>query len=295
MKKNLMIRVALVCLVLSSCQKQDTQSLSGSGTLEATEVLVSAKTAGTVIDLRVEEGDSVQVQQIIAQIDSEKIYLQQKQLRAGLAELRLNLQNGRRSVALAKDNLDNMAKKFTRIQSLLKENSVTQQQFDDLETAYKAAQTQYENAGTSFKVLQVKEEQLLAQLDLLASQLRDTQISAPIQGTVLEKYLELGEVARPGGPVVTLADLGNMWIKIYLKETELGKIRLNGAAELRISAYPDRVFPGRIAWISSKAEFTPKTVQTKEARSDLVYAVKVKVSNPDGILKIGMPADVVLK
>ncbi|MCI0495071.1 efflux RND transporter periplasmic adaptor subunit, partial [candidate division KSB1 bacterium] len=127
------------------------------------------------------------------------------------------------------------------------------------------------------------------------SQMRDARIPSPIEGTVTEKYVEQGEIARPGGPVVSLADLQNMWIKIYFKETELGKIKLNGNADIQISSYPDRTFAGRIAWISPKAEFTPKNVQTKDARADLVYAVKIEVKNPEGILKIGMPADVVLK
>jgi HlyD family secretion protein len=296
--KNLTRMVSLVLVIISisglCCSNNETSELSGSGTLEATEILVSSKLAGTVVDFFVNEGDQVAVGQVIAQLDTEKLCLQKKQLLAGLNELRLNLQNAHRAITLSNDNLENIEKKFNRIKSLYDEKSATQQQYDDIETAYKAAQTQSDNAITSAKALSAKEEQVLVQLELLESQLRDAKITAPIQGTVVEKYLEAGEVTRLGGPVVNLADLQNMWIKIYFRETELGKIKLNDAAELKISAYPDRVFPGRISWISSKAEFTPKMVQTKEARSDLVYAVKIEVKNPDGILKIGMPADVSL-
>jgi HlyD family secretion protein len=280
---------------LSNCSKNDSNSLTGSGTLEATEVLISAKLAGTIIDLPIHEGDGVHEGQMIAQVDTEKIYLQKKQLLAGLTELKLNIQNAHRGVDLAKDNLDNTEKKYNRIKSLFNDNSVTQQQYDDIETVYKAAQTQYDNAVTSLKALRAKEEQVVVQIELLDSQLQDAKITAPISGTVIEKYVEQGEIARPGGPVISLADLQNMWIKIYFKETELGKIKLNGRADLQINSYPDRNFPGRISWISSNAEFTPKNVQTKDARADLVYAVKIEVKNPEGILKIGMPADVVLK
>ncbi len=296
--KSLKRIVFLVFIIFSlfvlSCSNNKTDELTGSGTMEATEITVSSKLAGTVVAIYINEGDTVTVNQVIAQLDTEKLYLQKKQLLAGLKELRFNLQNARRAVTLAKDNLENVEKKFNRIKSLYQENSATQQQFDDLETAYKAAQTQSDNAVTSLKALSAKEEQVLLQLDLLESQLRDAKITSPIEGTVIEKFLEAGEVARMGGPVVNLADLQNMWIKIYFKEMGLGKIKLNDPAELKISAYPDRVFRGRISWISSKAEFTPKMVQTKEARSDLVYAVKIEVKNPDGILKIGMPADVSL-
>lgn len=293
--KNI-IKIGLLGLAfIIACSKKNVNELSGSGTLEATEILLSARLAGLVTDVLVNEGDAVAAGQVMAQIDTEKIFLQKKQLLAGLDELRLNHQNAQRAVTLAKDNLTNVEKKFNRIKSLVSESSATQQQFDDIETAYKAAQTQYENAITSFKALKAKEQQVMAQSELLESQLQDAKIIAPIQGTVIEKYLERGEVARLGGPIVNLADLQKMWIKIYFKEADLGKIRLNDSAELQISAYPDRVFPGRVSWISSKAEFTPKTVQTKEARSDLVYAVKIEVENLDGILKIGMPADVTLK
>jgi len=293
--KNI-IKIGLLGLVfIIACSKKNVNELSGSGTLEATEILLSARLAGLVTDMLVNEGDAVAVGQVMAQIDTEKIFLQKKQLLAGLDELRLNLQNAQRAVTLAKDNLNNVEKKFNRIKSLFSESSATQQQFDDIETAYKAAQTQYENAITSFKALKAKEQQVMVQSELLESQLQDAKIIAPIQGTVIEKYLERGEVARLGSPVINLADLQKMWIKIYFKEADLGKIALNDPAELQISAYPDRVFPGRVSWISSKAEFTPKTVQTKEARSDLVYAVKIEVKNPEGILKIGMPADVTLK
>lgn len=297
--KNLSRLLYLTFILFSmmgfACSGQKVNELSGSGTLEATEVVVSAKLAGTIIDLPIHEGETIQLNQVIAQIDTEKIYLQKKQLFAGLNELKLNIQNAHRGVDLAKDNLANVEKKYLRIKSLLNENSVTQQQYDDMETAYKAAQTQYDNAVTSLKALRAKDDQVVVQIELLESQMRDARIASPIQGTVIEKYVEQGEIARPGSPVVSLADLQNMWIKIYFKETELGKIKLNEDAELKISSYPDRIFPGRIAWISPKAEFTPKNVQTKDARADLVYAVKIEVKNPEGILKIGMPADVVLK
>jgi HlyD family secretion protein len=242
----------------------------------------------------VEEGDAVQAGQTIALVDSEKTFLQNKQLLAGMQELRQNRLSAQRSAALAREQYENTDKKYQRLKSLLAEGSSTQQQYDDVELALKAAQTQHENARTMLMALDAKEAQLSAQLELIGSQLKDYRVIAPITGTVIDKYVESGEIARPGGPVVNLADLTRMWIKIYLKETDLARIRLNGGAELRVTAYPQQIFPGRIAQIADKAEFTPKNVQTREARADLVYAVKIMVDNPEGILKIGMPADVIL-
>jgi len=284
-----------VAVVLGSCSKKPKTVFEGSSTLEATEIVVSAKTAGTVVHMAVEEGDTVQAGQVIARIETEKTELQKKQLAAGLAELRLNIRNAERAAALAKETFDAAEKKFNRIGSLHDENSVSQQQYEDVETAHLAAKTQNENAATSLQALRAREEQVRAQIELADSQLRDAEITAPIRGTVLQTYVDRGEMARPAGPVASLADLTRMWIKIYIKEEALGKIRLNNEAELRIGSDPERVFKGRVSWISSKAEFTPKMVQTKDARSDLVYAVKIQIPNPDGVLKIGMPADVVLR
>lgn len=295
LSKALMLFSILLWIAMIGCSKKDSEELSGSGILEATEILISAKLAGTLIDMPVAEGMVVSAGQMIAQIDTEKIYLQKKQLIAGWTELKLNLQNAQRGVDLARENLENTKKKYQRIKALLEENSATQQQYDDIFTAYQAAQVQYDNAVTSLKALRAKEDQLVAQLELIESQLRDTKIAAPITGTIIEKYVEQGEIAKPGGPIVSMADLQKMWIKVFFKEPALGRIKLNGPAEIRISSYPDRSFPGRVSWISPRAEFTPKTVQTKEARSDLVYAVKIEVPNPDGVLKIGMPADVTIK
>jgi HlyD family secretion protein len=282
---------ATLSIFLLDCTKSDDGAITGSGTLEAREVLVSAKSAGQVTELAVKEGDPVTLGQLIAKVDVDKLLIQRKQATAGLNELRLNMKNSSRAVTLAKDNLDNVDKKYQRFSSLLAEGSLTQQRFDDMDTARKAAQTQYESAETVLLSLKAKEEQVLAQIELLDSSIADGEITAPIAGTVLETYIEAGEIARPGSPIADLADLQNVWIKIFLKENELGKIRLGSAATLRISSQ-DKTFAGKITWISDKAEFTPKNVQTKEARADLVYAVKIEAQNPDGILKIGMPADV---
>ncbi len=285
----------ILIFCLTGCSENNQSLLTGSGTLEATEILISSKATGTVTALLVKEGDSLAVNQGIAVVDTEKIFLQKQQLQAGLAELELNLENANRAIVLARDHFENIEKKYKRIKVLFDAQSATQQDFDDVMTAYQAAKIQYENAGTNPKILSAKREQLKAQFALIDSQLADAKISTPIAGTVIEKYIEQGEVVHAGSPIVSIADLNNLWIKIYLKENELGKFKLNAAAEIRISSYPDRIFPGRVAWISPKAEFTPKMVQTKEARSDLVYAVKIETKNPEGILKIGMPADVEIK
>ncbi len=279
-------------MFITSCSGKKDQGAYSSGTLEATEILVSSETAGQIIQLNVEEGDPVTAGQVIAQIDSEKIYLQKRQILAGLEELALNLQNAARAIDLAKDNMDNTQKKYNRVKALLADESTTQQNFDDVETALKAAKTGYHNALTSLDALKAKQKQIEAQLALINQQLADTRIPAPVSGTIVEKYMDQGELTRPGSPLFLIADLSKMWIKMYITEADFGRVKQGGKARLETGLEPPRSFSGTITWISPKAEFTPKNVQTKEARADLVYAVKVVVDNPDGLLKIGMPADV---
>ena len=289
--KNLIL--TLLIFTLFGCTNNGNDSITGSGIIEATEILTSSQLPGKVLSVDVSEGLDVDAGTQIAQIDTEKIVLQKQQIQAGIKELKLNYQNAQRGIDLAKSNYNNILKKFNRISALFEQQSVTQQQYDDVETALKGAKTQLDNARNSLRALAAKEEQLNAQLALLSSQLRDAKITAPIKGTILAKYISAGEIARPGSPIVSIAELENLWIKVYLTEKELGRIKLGDTVQLEVGAFSDKTYPGTIAWISPKAEFTPQNVQTKEARADLVYAVKVNVKNPDGELKIGMPGDVV--
>lgn len=292
-KKVLLTAVFVVMVIsLSSCSKDEDRMLIGSGTIEATEITVSSKVPGEIIALYVEQGDMVEQGRLIAVVDTEKVTIQKQQLLAAMDELKLNLIKAKRSVALAKTNLDNVQKKFKRIKALYEESSATRQQLDDIETALQAAQTKYDNARTGLKSLAVKKRQIDAQIRLVQSQLKDARILAPTAGTILEKYVERGEIVRPGGAVVSIANLAKMKMKVYVPETELGRIKLGEDVNLKIDSLPDRALPGKVIWISPRAEFTPKNVQTREARTDLVYAVKIAVENPNGVLKIGMPADV---
>lgn len=278
--------------ILICCSKSNDIQLFGSGTVEATEVLLRAKLVGDVLEMFVEEGDQVDVGQIVAQIDTEKVVLQKRQVKAGLEELELSVQNARRAVGLAEDQLQNASNKYDRLKALYEQQSITEQQMDDVEMALKVATTKSENARTSLLALRAKREQLQAQLELLDSQVRDATVRAPVAATVINKFIEQGETVSAGSPIVNLADLERMWIRVYLTTADIGRIRLGSEASLRADAFARKSFPGKVVWISPKAEFTPKNVQTRDARADLVYAVKVVVENPTGELKIGMPADV---
>jgi HlyD family secretion protein len=284
--------LAIAALLGLFCSGQQSEMLYGSGTIEATEITISSRSMGELLSVSVEEGDVVQAGQVIARVDTEKLVLKKQKLMAGMDELEFNLQNARQSIELAQENLENVKKKYERIKKLLHDQSTTQQKYDDIETAYRTASIQTQNTQNTYKALTAKKRQLGVDLDLINSRLRDTLIRSPLTGTVLKKYIQAGEMVSEGSAIVEVADLDRMKINVYVSEPDLGRIRIGEAVDIRIDTFPEERFRGKVAWISSKAEFTPKNVQTREARVNLVYAVKIRMKNPQGIFKIGMPADV---
>jgi len=170
-------------------------------------------------------------------------------------------------------NLNNAKKNMDRVRDLFRSGSVSKKDYDNMETMYRMAKAANEqiNAAISNAV-----------------------IASPIDGVVLEKNLEIGEIAFPGTPVLTVADIKETWIKIYVNEKQLGRVRLGQKAEVTVDSFPDKKFTGKVISISNKAEFTPKTIQTKDERVKLMFAVKIAVPNPDQKLKPGMPADAII-
>ncbi len=170
----------------------------------------------------------------------------------------------------ARANLVNAEKNRKRVRDLYRTGSVSKQALDNAETAYNIARAAY---------------------DQVSATIMNAVIVSPIGGTVLDTNLEIGEMAFPGTPVLTIADLTRPWIYIYVNERKLGFVRLNQNAFVSIDSFPGRKFPGKVVAISNRAEFTPKTIQTREERVKLVFAVKIAIENPELILKPGMPAD----
>ncbi|MCX5753178.1 MAG: efflux RND transporter periplasmic adaptor subunit [Candidatus Krumholzibacteria bacterium] len=279
---------------LSGCGGKKQQGFAGSGTLEATEVTVAAQTAGQILRLAKDEGDAVAAGDTLALIDVEKLMLQRRQLLASVEEIRANRKPVAETVRQAADNLENIEKSYRRISALFEQGTATQQQYDDANTKYRVAQSQLESAKAQGATLDAREETVRASIALLDRQIRDGAVIAPLAGVVTEKYVESGEVVATGSAVFKIADTKRFWIKVYVSERDLGLFAVGSAAEVRVDAHPEPL-AGEVSWVSPEAEFTPKNVETKDARAELVYAVKVSIENPPGVLKIGMPAEVHLK
>jgi HlyD family secretion protein len=290
-----------------------------SGNIEAHESLVSFKVTGRIVALPVEEGMALKAGDLLARLDSDD-YQQQvavddatarvrgRQLELGLAGSRTqDIEAAQRSVIDAQADLEQKKKDYARYQALLEKDEIPAQTRDLAATSVTRAQAAYDRAQLVYNELVegTRQEELAVEranvrqadqnLEMSNIRLSYTTLRAPFDGVVLVRQAELGEVVSPGTPIVTLANLDHLWVRVYVPETDLGKVRWGQAVEVRTDTYPNRLYRGRISFVSSEAEFTPKSVQTEKERVTLVYRVKVDVENPHHELKPGMPADALIK
>jgi HlyD family secretion protein len=309
----------ILALILVGCGNGHKGTIEASGTLEAVEVKVSAKVPGQIDKLFVDEGSQVKTGDTLAILDHSTQEIQWRQANAGVALADAQYQllvNGARSedIQQAQDALKQLQstskladEDFNRMKDLYASKSITKKQYDDAESRYVITQAQLNSAKENLKKMHsfarpedleaahARLDQAKASADLLRKQISDAYIVAPVAGTVTNKPVEVGELVGVGTTIVTISQLETLNLMIYVSDTELGKVQLNGSADIVIDTYPDKTFPGKVVYISPIAEFTPKNVQTKEDRTKLVFGVKLEVDNKDGILKAGMPADAYVK
>ncbi len=292
------------------------QFMKLSGNIEAHESLVSFKVTGRVIDLPIEEGQTLKTGDLVARlddadyrqqvaIDQATMQVRRRQLALGLAGSRSqDIEAGRLAVLDAQADLVQRRQDLARYQALYEKDEIAAQVRDQAATAVTRAQATYDRAKQAYSELLegTRKEQLAvdranvrqAQQNLNMAQvlLGYTVLRAPFNGVILVRQAELGEVVAPGAPIVTLADLEHIWVRVYVPETDLGRVHWGEDVAVRTDTFPGKNYHGRISFISSEAEFTPKSVQTEKERVTLVYRVKVDVDNPNFELKPGMPADV---
>ncbi|MBI3580100.1 MAG: efflux RND transporter periplasmic adaptor subunit [Ignavibacteriales bacterium] len=319
--KQIMYITAVIfsVFVLIGCNGKHAGAIEASGTLEATEVKVSAKVPGQIQRLLIQEGSQVKKGDTLLVLDRSTLELQWKQTQAGVeladAQYRLLLNGARpEDVRLAEEALKqaessfkNASDDYSRMKELFASNTVSKKQFDDAESRYTVVQAQLNSAKQNLQKMQrfartedlaaakARLDQAKASADLLKKQYTDACVLAPVEGTITNKPVEEGELIGTGTTVATISRLEKMNLMIYVSETELGKVKLGGAADVVIDTYPDKNYPGKIIYISPIAEFTPKNIQTKEDRTKLVFGVKLEVGNNDGTLKSGMPADAFIR
>lgn len=289
-----------------------------SGNIEAHQSIVSFKVSGRVIDLPVEEGQEVKQGQLLARLDDEDYRREVQAAEANLHVLEAQLRKfeagsrpqeiraAEKAVEEARADLENKRLEYERMEGLWKEGVMSRQVRDAAEAAYKVAQArlaqlteQYRLAEEGFRredieMARAQVRQAGENLGLARTRLSYTVLRAPVSGVIVVRNTELGEVMAPGTPVVNLAQLEQVWLRAYIPETELGRLRWGQEVTVTTDTYPGKKYVGKISFISPQAEFTPKSVQTFKERVTLVYRIKVDISNPHHELKPGMPADAVI-
>ena len=297
--------------------KQD--GISATGTVEVTRADITPKVSGYLTDFSLQAGDRLTIKQIIGKISRPDLTAQVLRDEAALAKARTqltDLEKGSRSQELAEAaaNLASAQSVFDKAQTDLQrytalygQGAIAAQQLDaarsNYDVAYNAllaAQSKQSLSAEGNRPDVVEAQRLevsrsQAVLDASKTQEADTIVASPLTGLVLSKNFENGEYVNAGAPIATVADLTDCWVKIYISSTQLGLLQIGQTAEVKIDAYPQRTFYGLIKEISQNAEFTPRQSITQRERANLVFAVKVRIDNSEGLLKPGMPADVVLR
>ena len=261
------------------------------GIVEGTTVQVPAMTGGKIENLLTDVGEAVDAGQIIARIDTSELHLQLMQVLASRDELLAQEDLATTQLKSARKDENHLRQKFGRFKELLQSQSVNQQAVDDLENQLLRAEAGRKKAEQQFAAIAARKKQISAQENLLLKKISDATVVTPISGIVSSKYFEAGEAIPPLNPLVEVIDLQEVWVKIYLNETELSQIKIGNTVAVMADGVSEDI-PGKISWISPRAEFTPKTILTPETRTSLVFAVKITIENPEQLLKQGMPVEV---
>lgn len=320
-------------LIAGCSNKKAVNGLEASGTIEAEEINLNAEIGGKITAIKVNQGQLIKSGDLLGHIDSTIPALQVKQAEAAVTAARAKskeTKSGTRSQLIqqakaslqqigalqsgARKSLDNAEQNLGRIRSLFDSGAATEAQLTAAQTQADVARSQYQAYAAQYKAAQEQLDllqsgataesitmtdaglaQAEAQLAVARAQLAKTALIAPISGTVTSVDFNRGEVVMPGASILTVADLHNLWITVYIPEKNMGLVKLGQQVEIHTDPYPDKTFAGEVSYISPQAEFTPKNLQTKEERVNMVFAVKIGVKEGQELLKPGLPADVNFK
>ncbi|OQY74953.1 MAG: hypothetical protein B6D44_02750 [Ignavibacteriales bacterium UTCHB2] len=320
MKKLLLLSIALSGILLISCNNNERlKSIGASGTIESTNIIVSSKTAGNILIMNFSEGNKVNSGDTVLIIDHEQLELQLHQAIAGKdaaqAQLNLMLKGAReediiqaeQNLNQAKVNFETAERDKIRMQNLFDTHSITQKQYEDavarfelMSAQYKSAQENYSKVKKIFRPEEIEQakanlNKAIAGVELLNKNIRDCYVTSPINGFLVKTFIEPGETVTPMSSLFKVSDLDVVELVIYVSTEELAYVKLGQNAEVKIDSFKDKVYTGKVTYISPEAEFTPKNIQTKDERTKLVFAVKIKIPNDNYDLKPGMPSDATIK
>lgn len=306
----------LLLLLLPACSsKKSDDAVEASGMIETTDVIVSSRVAGNILDLRVHEGDRIKKGETLAVVDDADLRLQADGFRAGVAIARAQFQliskgtrpeditQANEAVRQATISLKSARDDVQRLESLVQAGSIPEKSIADARTRVAIAERQLASVQANYQkfrhgapieeisAAKARLDQAESQLASIQKRITDCTVLAPIDGVITRRGFDVGEFVNIGGGIATISRTDPVKLKIYVPEDQLGRIKLGQTADLKIDTWADRVFHGRVIYISPTAEFTPKNVQTKDDRTKLVFEVQLEVANPDGALKSGITAE----
>ena len=298
-KTYLFLFSAIVICLFFSCKKEKNPA-DAYGVFEATEIIVSAENNGKLLEFNVEEGATYHAGDLLGCIDTSDLCLQRQQLEASIRSAIASRPDIPSQLNTLEAQLQTLEKERLRVSTLVEANAATTKQLDDVDAQIRITKSQIaatkSTLNTQSAAIMENVEAMRSQLARLNNGIEKCRITAPITGTVLKKFIEPNELAYQGKPLFKIADVTNMSIKVYVSEDMLSSIKMGQSAEIHIDSEngQQKTYEGTVQWISQKAEFTPKMIQTKKERVNMVYAVKIRFKN-DGSAKIGMPGDVIFK
>ena len=297
MKKRLLnIAFILAAAFLIRCSNGN-EDFDATGTFESEEIIVSSEATGKLIKFDIEEGYEIKQNQIVGIVDTTQLHLKKKQLLSSITAVLSKQPDISAQLAALQQQIETAEIEKKRIENLVKLDAATTKQLDDINSQLEVLNKQYTAAKSSLTItkqgLQSETLPLIAQVEQIEDQIKKSYITNPIDGTVLTRYAKLDEITSNGKALYKIADLSGMTLRAYVDGDQLGQIKLGQKVKVYIDKGEgdQKEMSGEIYWVSSKAEFTPKTIQTKDERANIIYAIKVKVIN-DSYLKIGMYGEV---
>jgi HlyD family secretion protein len=288
--------IFLLTLSIISCRNNKNE-YDASGSFEAQEIIISAESTGVIRQFEIEEGQELTKGQVIGYIDTTQLRLKKKQLESQISAILSRNPQAKVQIAALELQLKQANRELSRVENLNKAGAATQKQLDDASSQVTILESQLEALKSSLSVtissLSAETTPVKMQIAQLEDQIAKSRLTSPVSGTVLLKYANENEMAVAGKPLYKIADVSSLILRVYITGDQLPLIKLNQQVKVMVDngSKTYKEYSGVIEWISSKSEFTPKTIQTKDERANLVYAVKIRVPN-DGYLKIGMYGEV---
>lgn len=287
------ILTALFFIITLSACNSDNSKADAYGNFEAVETIISSEANGKLISFNISDGDVLNSDDVVGLVDTIQLHYQRQQALSKMAVVQSKFSNVLAQVDVINEQILILEKEKARVENLLKSKAATQKQLDDIVGQISVLNKQMMTVKTQNSSIFAEIESVESSLDIIDEQIARSVITNPVEGTVLEKYVEPFEIVSVGKPLYKIADLSLMNIRAYISGEQLDNFKIGQKVNVEIDANSDsnHTYEGTVVWIASEAEFTPKIIQTKEERVSLVYAIKVKVIN-DGKIKIGMPGEV---